>query len=87
MSLNDVFLKLESSPKAEVYLEATNALRIIQKYLILDDIGKLFNYIDEIVDESNVTTQFLRFLVHLVLFLEHVTTTCRRDVVEKLLEL
>lgn len=87
MSLSDIFLKLDSSRKLEVAHEAGMVVRIIQKHLILDDIESLFNYLDEFIEDVNITTQYLRFLVHLVLFLEHIGTTTRRDVVEKLLEL
>lgn len=87
MSLTDIFLKLEASRKQEISHEATKVIRIIQKHIILDEIEAMFNVVDEFLEDNNVTTQFLRFLVHLVLFLEHIGTTTRRDVVEKLLEL
>lgn len=87
MSLNDVFLKLQSSRKEEVADEATNIVRVIQKYIILEDIEKLFSYLDEMIQWEATPTPLLRFLVHLILFLDQVGSVNRRDVVEKVLEL
>lgn len=86
MSLNDIFLKLESSRKADVFNESFTCLRIIQKYIILDDTDKLFSYLDELMDDTIIPTHFLRLLVHVVLFLDQISTANRRETVVKLLE-
>lgn len=87
MSLNDVFIKLQSSRKAEIASEATKEIRVIQKFIILDDTERLFSYLDEIHSDFSMQTRFLRFLVHMILFLDQVSNVNRPDVVKKYLEM
>ncbi|CAH0555792.1 unnamed protein product [Brassicogethes aeneus] len=84
MSLNDVFVSLDSSKNVKVREESRKPEHIIQKYIILDEIPKLINQLEDWIEESNLDTQFLRFAAHLVLFLEQIGQT--HHSVEKILE-
>nr|XP_023016171.1 nuclear pore complex protein Nup107 [Leptinotarsa decemlineata] len=86
MSLNDVFSSLEASKNATVRNEAKRPDHIIQKYIILDEIPVLLGKIEEWIEKEDLSTSFLRFLAHLVLFFDQVGQGYNRDVVEKVLE-
>lgn len=85
-SLNEVFDALESSKNPIVRDEARKRDHIIQKYIILDEIPKLVNYLEDWAENSMVDTQFLRFAAHLVLFLEQIGQANNRQSVEKIVE-
>lgn len=51
----------------------------------MDETDKLISILEEWIEEPKMTTQFLRFLSHLVLFLDQIGTN-RRDTIEKVLE-
>lgn len=86
MSINEVFAALESSTNSFVSTEAAKPAQIIIKLIVLDEIEKLMSKIEEMLDEPLITTHFLRFLTHLVLFFENIGRTQRRDVIERVLE-
>lgn len=86
MSINEIFASLEASKNQTVSSEAEKPNHIIQKLIILDEIEKLMSKIEEWLEETTITTHFLRFLTHLVLFFEQIGQTQRRDVIERVLE-
>lgn len=86
MSLNEIFATLDASNNKTVMTEAHIPEHVIQKHLILDQIPELFKALDEYVDDGGVSTQFLRFTTHLVLFLDQIGRAHQRDLVEKVLE-
>ncbi|XP_030749921.1 nuclear pore complex protein Nup107 [Sitophilus oryzae] len=85
-SLNDVFTTLESSKNKTVREQAKERERIIQKYIILDEIPALLRDLEEWVEGTNVSTQFLRFAAHLVLFLDQIGQGHKQVGIEKVIE-
>ncbi|KAG5892251.1 hypothetical protein JTB14_014621 [Gonioctena quinquepunctata] len=86
MSLNEVFSNLESSKSPKIREEARRPDHIIQKYIILDEIPVLLGKFEEWLEKEDISTTFLRFLSHLVLFFDQVGQGHNREVVEKVLE-
>lgn len=86
MSLNEVFTSLESSKSKSVREEAKEPQHLIQKHIILDDINILVQDLQEWAEGAKVTTHFLRFSAHLVLFLDQVGRANNRESVERVLE-
>lgn len=86
MSLNDIFARIESSANSSIAKEATDKYRIIQKHVILNEIPGLLVKLEQWVEEPNISTQFMRFAAHLILFLEQIGQAARKDV-DKIVEL
>lgn len=86
MSLDDIFVRLESFPSKKIRDESQEPDHIIQKYLILDQIPQLMQAIDHWLELPNISPQFIRFLAHLVLFLRQIGNVHRDDIAEKVLE-
>ncbi|KAB0794317.1 hypothetical protein PPYR_11156 [Photinus pyralis] len=86
LSLNEVFEYLESAPNTKVRKESQLEMHIVQKHLILDDIPRLMEIIGNWIENRTLSTQFLRFAVHLVLFLEQIGQIVKRDVPAKIIE-
>ncbi|KAL3266435.1 hypothetical protein HHI36_010609 [Cryptolaemus montrouzieri] len=82
MSLNEIFEKLETSNTPSIISEASSQEHIIQKFIILDDINHLMGILQEWVEDPNVSSTFLRFAAHLVLFFDQVGKINDRDIVE-----
>lgn len=85
MSLNDIFLSLESSVNPNIAKEASDKYRIVQKHVILNDIPGLIVKLEQWVEEPNIPTHFTRFAAHFILFLEQIGQAARRDV-DKIVE-
>lgn len=86
MSLNEIFATLTASNNKDVSVQAHKPEHVIQKHLILDEIPELFRQLERYVDENNMTTQFLRFITHLVLFMDQIGRVQNNDTIEKILE-
>ncbi|XP_017770654.1 PREDICTED: nuclear pore complex protein Nup107 [Nicrophorus vespilloides] len=86
MSINEIFNCLESCNNAIVQTDAMTPDHLIQKYLILDEINKLVEAVEDWLLEPAISMQFLRFLTHLMLFLEQIGQVSNREVVERVLE-
>ncbi|KAF5276258.1 hypothetical protein FQA39_LY06607 [Lamprigera yunnana] len=86
ISLNEVFERLEVAGNSKVRSEAQTEVRIVQMYIILDDIPKLTEIISKWLDSSHLGAHFLRFLSHLLLFFEQIGQINNRDITEKVLE-
>lgn len=85
MSLNDIFLHLESSTNSSIAKEALDKYRIIQKYVILNEIPELISKLEQWVEDPTISTQFTRFAAHVILFLEQIGYAARKDV-DKIVE-
>ncbi|CAG9773100.1 unnamed protein product [Ceutorhynchus assimilis] len=85
-SLNDVFSNLASSENRVVREEAKEPQHVVQKHIVLDEIMVLLKELEEWSESANVSTQFLRFAAHLVLFLDQIGQANRRDCVEAVVE-
>nr|XP_022908849.1 nuclear pore complex protein Nup107 [Onthophagus taurus] len=86
MSLNEVFSHLETSDCKYVKEQAKKPDYIIIKYLILDDIPQMFVALEEYLNED-ASIHLLRFLTHLVLFLDQIGQAPQRNVAENVLEM
>ncbi|XP_044748936.1 nuclear pore complex protein Nup107 [Coccinella septempunctata] len=86
MSLNEIFQKLESTSPQNVVMEAKSPEHIIQKLLILDEINQLVKVIEEWVSDAKASTMFLRFVTHLMLFLDQIGQLNSREIVETCIE-
>lgn len=85
MSLNDIFVRLESSANSAIAKEASDKYRIMQKHIILNEIPVLVSKLEQWVEEPNISTQFIRFAAHLILFLGQIGQAARKDV-DKIVE-
>ncbi|XP_012255670.2 nuclear pore complex protein Nup107 [Athalia rosae] len=72
MDIKDIFDALQASKYSNIREQSNKPDHIIQKYLILDEIPKLMEEIEILVDSGTCTSQFLRFLAHLTLFLRQI---------------
>lgn len=86
MSLDQVFEKISFSNEDLAREEANLPHHLIQKYLILDQIPQLMATIKTWLDSEYATPQFMRFLVHLVLFLKQIGHCHRHDIADKVFE-
>lgn len=86
MSVNDIFTCLESSANENIAREAQYKNREIQKYIILDEIPHLLVSLAEWLEQPEVTSHFVRFAAHLVLFFEQIGQAYPKDV-DKIVEL
>lgn len=82
MSLHEVFAKLESSKSKTVRDEAKEHEHLIQKYIILDEIPALLKELGDWSQNADISTHFLRFTAHVVLFLDQIGQGYKRDCVE-----
>ncbi|ENN75270.1 hypothetical protein D910_02376 [Dendroctonus ponderosae] len=82
MSLHEVFTKLESSKNKAVRDEAKEHEHLIQKYIILDEIQALLKELADWSQSADISTHFLRFTAHVVLFLDQIGQGHKRDCVE-----
>lgn len=87
LSINEIFTSIENTTNTDVHKQSKDISHVIQKYIILNDIENLMEIIKEWLAETNLTTHFLRFLSHLVLFFEQIGQTSKRDVIDDVLEL
>lgn len=86
MSINEAFCNLEGRVNGLAKEESTSSTYVILKHVILDQISELYKLVDELADDSNVSTHYLRFLAHLVLFFEQIGRSTSREVTQKVLE-
>lgn len=88
MSLEQIFEELEAHKNIRIKTSARDVDRVIQKYLILDDIPELMRQIDGWLSDSSfpLTAQMLRFLTHLVLFIRQIGKQCQEDIGDKVIK-
>lgn len=83
--IEDIFDALQASKYLDIRLQSSKPDHLIQKYLILDQIPKLLEEIEAFVDSGTCTSQFLRFIAHLVLVLRQIAKTSNDRVSHKVL--
>lgn len=88
MSLEQIFEELEAHKNIRIKTAARDVDRVIQKYLILDDIPELMRQFDAWLSDSSfpLTAQMLRFLTHLVLFIRQIGKQCQEDIGDKVIK-
>ncbi|XP_053693286.1 nuclear pore complex protein Nup107 [Sabethes cyaneus] len=88
MSLEQIFEELDAHKNALIKATARDVDRVIQKYLVLDDIPELMRQIDNWLSDVSfsLTTQMIRFLAHLVLFMRQIGKQCQEDIGDKVIK-
>ncbi|XP_055625149.1 nuclear pore complex protein Nup107 [Toxorhynchites rutilus septentrionalis] len=88
MSLEQIFEELEAHKNVRIKTTAKDVDRVIQKYIILDDIPELMRQIDDWLADGSflLTAQMLRFLTHLVLFMRQIGKQCQEDIGDKVIK-
>ncbi|XP_046740821.1 nuclear pore complex protein Nup107 isoform X2 [Diprion similis] len=85
MTIEDVFDALQASKHSSIRTQSHKPDHLIQKYLILDEIPKLMEEIEAFVDSGTCTSQFLRFVAHLTLFLRQIGKTANERIEHRIL--
>uniref|UniRef100_A0A8D8HGI9 Nuclear pore complex protein n=1 Tax=Culex pipiens TaxID=7175 RepID=A0A8D8HGI9_CULPI len=88
MSLEQIFEELEAHKNPRIKVTARDVDRVIQKYLILDDIPELMRQLDQWLADPTfpLTAQILRFLTHLVLFVRQIGKQCQEDIGDRVIK-
>ncbi|KAK2587811.1 hypothetical protein KPH14_003913 [Odynerus spinipes] len=86
VSLEEIFKELLASKNELIRTQANKPDHLIQKYLILDQIPKLMEEIESMIDLGTCDSQFLRFLAHLVLFLRQIGKNTQDKIGDKVLQ-
>ncbi|XP_053669836.1 nuclear pore complex protein Nup107 [Anopheles nili] len=88
MSLEQIFDTLEAHKNAHISLAAKDVDKVIQKYIILDDIPELMRIVDGWLDGTEVVLipQMLRFLTHFVMFLRQIGKSFQEDIGDKVIK-
>lgn len=86
MSISKIFQVLETMDNDKIVTEAQSVDHIIQKLIILDEIPKLVELLSQWAENSDTSTQQIRFFAHLILFFDTFGGTGDRKLAEKVLE-
>ena len=84
-TLEDIFDELEGSKNPVIATQANEPAHRIQKYIILDEITTLMEDVESMIDQKVCDSQFLRFLVHFVLFLRQIGKNLNEKTADKVL--
>ncbi|XP_076280366.1 nuclear pore complex protein Nup107 [Lasioglossum baleicum] len=85
LSLEDVFKELHASKNPIIRTQSNAPDHLIQKYLILDQIPKLMEEIESMIDLKICDPHFLRFLAHLIFFFRQIGKNVNDKVGDKVL--
>ncbi|KOC68273.1 Nuclear pore complex protein Nup107 [Habropoda laboriosa] len=85
ISLKDVFKELHASKNPIIRAQANAPDHLIQKYLILDQIPKLMEEIENMIDTKTCDSHFLRFLAHLIFFFRQIGKNAKDRIGDKVL--
>lgn len=85
ITLEDAFKELHASKNPNIRTQSNNPDHLIQKYIILDQIPKLMEEIENMLDSRTCDSQFLRFLAHLILFFRQIGKSTKDKVEDKIL--
>ncbi|XP_033322912.2 nuclear pore complex protein Nup107 [Megalopta genalis] len=85
LSLEDVFKDLHASKNPIIRTQANMPDHMIQKFLILDEIPKLMEEIESMIDLKMCDPHFLRFLAHLIFFFRQIGKNVNDKVGDKVL--
>ncbi|XP_071554168.1 nuclear pore complex protein Nup107-like [Temnothorax nylanderi] len=85
ISLEDAFKELHASKNPVIRAQSNKPDHLIQKYIILDQIPKLMEEIESMIDIGACDSQFLRFLAHLILFFRQIGKSTKDKVEDKVL--
>lgn len=85
ITLEDVFQELHASKNPVIRATSNKPDYLIQKYIILDQIPKLMEEIQNMIDLGVCDSQFLRFLAHLILFFRQIGKSTKDKIGDKVL--
>ncbi|XP_015432951.1 PREDICTED: nuclear pore complex protein Nup107 [Dufourea novaeangliae] len=85
ISLEDVFTELHAAKNPIIRSQSNKPDHLIQKYLILDQIPKLMEEIENMIDMRVCDPHFLRFLAHLIFFFRQIGKNVNDKVGDKVL--
>lgn len=86
MSLEQIFDELAANKNISIRQAAKAQMRIIQKYLILDDIPEMMREIGKWLNEKMPAPHMLRFLSHVVLFMKQLGKDCQEDIADRVVK-
>ncbi|CAL7946335.1 unnamed protein product [Xylocopa violacea] len=85
ISLKDVFKELHASKNPIIRAQSNEPDHLIQKYLILDQIPKLMEEIESMIETKTCDPHFLRFLAHLIFFFRQIGKNAKDKIGDKVL--
>ncbi|CAK9805973.1 Nuclear pore complex protein Nup107 [Anthophora quadrimaculata] len=85
ISLKDVFKELHASKNPIIRAQASEPDHLIQKYIILDQIPKLMEEVENMIDTNTCDPHFLRFLAHLIFFFRQIGKNAKDKIGDKVL--
>ncbi|XP_033310230.1 nuclear pore complex protein Nup107 isoform X1 [Bombus bifarius] len=85
ISLKDVFKELHASKNSDIRAQSNKPDHLIQKYLILDQIPKLMEEIEDMICSKSCDPHFLRFLAHLIYFFRQIGKNAKDKIGDKVL--
>ncbi|KAK9293476.1 hypothetical protein QLX08_011597 [Tetragonisca angustula] len=85
ISLKDVFKELHASKNPDIRAQSNKPDHLIQKYLILDQIPKLMEEIEDMISMKSCDPHFLRFLTHLICFFRQIGKNSKDRIGDKVI--
>lgn len=85
-ALEQIFEKLAAQESVAVKAAAKNPVNIIQQFIILDDMAELMRHVDQWLQESNISSQMLRFLTHVILFMRQIGKSHQEEVSDRVIK-
>uniref|UniRef100_A0A182VZJ0 Nuclear pore complex protein n=1 Tax=Anopheles minimus TaxID=112268 RepID=A0A182VZJ0_9DIPT len=87
-SLEKIFDVLEAHKNVRICMAAKDVDKVIQKYIMLDDIPELMRIVDGWLEGTEVVLipQMLRFLTHFVMFLRQIGKTFQEDIGDRVVK-
>lgn len=85
ITLEDAFKELHASKNPIICAQSNKPDHLIQKYIILNQISKLMEEVEGMIDTGICDPQFLRFLAHLILFFRQIGKSTKDKIEDKVL--
>ncbi|GFX38364.1 nuclear pore complex protein Nup107 [Trichonephila clavipes] len=86
LDMEEIFQELAASNSHEVRTESQNHHHILQKYVILDDLGGLIEEMYNWLNSSTLDGQILRCMTHIILFLRLIRQSTKEELCVPILE-
>ncbi|GFR16748.1 nuclear pore complex protein Nup107 [Trichonephila clavata] len=86
LDMEEIFQELAASNSHEVRSESKKHHHIIQKYVILDDLGGLIEEMYNWLNNSTLDAQILRCMTHIILFLRLIRQSTKEELCVPILE-
>ncbi|CAL1282614.1 unnamed protein product [Larinioides sclopetarius] len=86
LDLEEIFQELSASNSQEVRSDSKSPYHVLQKYIILDDIGGLIEEMYSWLNNSNLDGHLLRCMAHIILFLRVIGRSTKEELCVPILE-